>query len=130
VAKQHLAKWDGTTSIHTHYDTMFDLGTELAGTGMVIDDHSFFKYFTNSPSSLDLFITLYDDSNYGVDLLCDRLAKYEMRRKLADAKDGKAERISDGSLALFGQSASIVIQGQRGGNEEEGLTECYLLWMW
>jgi len=92
---------------------MFDLHTELAGTGMVIDDQSFFEYFTNSlPSSLDLFITLYEDNSYDVDLLCDRFAKYEMRRKLADAKDGKAGGTLDGSPALFGQSASLPSKGK------------------
>jgi len=46
---------------------------------MVIDDQSIFEYFMNSlPSSLDLFITLYEDNSYDVDLLCDRLAKYEI----------------------------------------------------
>ena len=30
------------------------------------------------PSSLDLFITLYEDNSYNVDLLCDRFAKYEI----------------------------------------------------
>jgi len=80
---------------------------------MVIDDQSFFEYFTNSlPSSLDLFITLYEDNSYNVDLLCDRFAKHEMRRKLADAKDGKAGGTSDSSLALFGQSASSSSKGK------------------
>jgi len=103
---------------------MVDLRTELADAGMTISDRSFHKYFTNSlPSSLDL-LTLYDDSTYDVDLLCDKSAKYKMRRRLADAKADNAEGASDGSLALFGQQASSSSKGK--GKRQEAH---YLLWM-
>jgi hypothetical protein len=101
MAKPQLARWDGS---HTHRDTMVDIRTELADTGMIINDQSFYEYFTNSlPPALDLFITLHDDSTYDIDLLCDKFAKYEMRRKLAAAKEGKADATSDVSL---GQASS------------------------
>jgi len=56
--------------------------------------------------------TLYDNSTYDVNLLCDKFAKYEMQCRLADAKAGKAEGSSDGSLALFGQQASSSSKGK------------------
>jgi gag-polypeptide of LTR copia-type len=96
MAKLQLVKWDGSGTIHTHRDTMVDIRTELADTGMIINDQSFYEYFTNSlPPSLNLFITLYDDSTYDIGLLCDKFSKYKMRRKLAAAKEGKADATSD-----------------------------------
>ena len=107
MAKLQLAKWDGSGTIHTHHDAMVDIRTELADAGMMISDQSFYEYFTNSlPSSLDLFITLYDDSTYDINLLCNKFAKYEMRCKLAAAKAGRTDASSDGSLAMFGQASS------------------------
>jgi len=86
MAKLHLAKWDGSSTIYSHRDAMVDLRTELADAGMTISPQFFHECFTNSlPSSLDLFVALYDDPTYDVDLLCDKLAKYEMRRKRRDA---------------------------------------------
>jgi len=39
---------------------------------MVISDQTFYKYFICSlPSSFDLFISLYDDPSFDVDVLCD-----------------------------------------------------------
>ena len=118
MTKLHLTKWDGSGTIHSHRDAMVNLRTELADAGTTISDQSFHEHFTNSlPSSLDLFITLYDDPAYDVDLLCDKSAKYEMRHKLADTKAGKAEGTSDGPLALFDQQASSSSkrQGMRDG---------------
>jgi Zinc knuckle len=107
MAELQLAKWDGNKTIQTHRNTMVDIRTELAETGMIINDQSFYEYFTNSlPPSLDLFITLCDDSTYDIDLLCDKSSKNEMRHKLAAAKEGKADATSDVSLAMFGQASS------------------------
>jgi len=124
MTELQLAKWDGSGTIYSHRNTMVDLRTELADAGMTISDQSFHKYFTNSlPSSLNLFITLYDNSTYDVDLLCDKIAKYEMWRRLADTKAGKAEGSSDGSLALFGQQASSSSMG-KGKRDMKHIT-CY-----
>jgi len=61
MAKPHLTKWDGSGTIRSHRDAMANLRTELAGAGMTISEQSFHEYITNSlPSSLNLFITLYD----------------------------------------------------------------------
>jgi hypothetical protein len=107
MEKLQLAKWDGNGIIHTHCDTMVDVRTELADTGIIINDQSVYGYFTNSLSpSLDLFITLYDDSTYDVDLLCYKFAKHELRHKLAAAKEGKADATADVSLAMFGQASA------------------------
>jgi hypothetical protein len=55
--KLQIAKWDGSRTIHTHRDTMVDIRTELADTGMITGDQSFYEHLTNSlPTSLDLFI--------------------------------------------------------------------------
>ena len=63
---------------------------------------------THSPRTapLDLFIALYEDSTYDIDLPCDKFAKYEMWHKLAGLVVGKANTTTDDSLALFGQQAS------------------------
>jgi hypothetical protein len=53
-------------------------------------DQSFLSYFIES-LSLNLFVTLYKDTNNDVNFLCDKFAKYEMRLKLGAAKSGKAE---------------------------------------
>ena len=107
LANLHLTKWDGSGTIHSHRNAMVNLREKLVEAGMTISDQSFHEYFTNSlPSSLNLFITLYDDPTYHVDLLCDKFAECEIRCKLADAKASKAEETSDRSLALFGQQAS------------------------
>jgi hypothetical protein len=50
-------------------------------------------------------LTSYDGSTHEVDLLCDKFAKYEMRRRLAAAKEGKAGATSDVSLAMFSQAS-------------------------
>jgi hypothetical protein len=108
MARLQLAKWDGNRTIHTHRDTMVDIRIELAETGMIINDQYFYEYFTNSLApSLDLFITLYDDSTYDIDLLCDKFAKYEMRHKLTAATEGKADATSNVSLAMVGQASSL-----------------------
>src|SRR5258706_14224520 len=61
MAKPQLSKWDGSGMIHTHRNNMVDLRTKLADTGMELIDQTFYKYFTHSlPTSLDLFITLYE----------------------------------------------------------------------
>jgi gag-polypeptide of LTR copia-type len=107
IARLQLTKWDGSRTIHTHRDTMVDIRTELADTGMIISDQSSYEYFTNSlPPSLNLFITLYDDSTYDIDLLCGKFAKYEMWRKLAAAKEGKADATANVSLAMSGQASA------------------------
>ena len=68
-------KWDGNGTTHS----IVDLHTALADAGMTTSDQSFHEYFMNLlPSSLDLFITLYDDPTYDIDLLCGKFAKYEM----------------------------------------------------
>ena len=119
-----LTEWGNSGTIHSHRGAMVNLRTELAGAGMAISDQSFHEYFTNSPpSSLDLFITLYDDSTYDVALLCNKFAKYEMRRKLADAIAFKAEGISDGSLSLFGQQA--LSSSKRKGKRDGRHITCY-----
>jgi len=120
MAKLQLSKWDGNGTIHTHRDTMVALRAELNNAGMTIDDATFYGYFTNSlPASLDLFITLYDDSTNDVDRLCDRFAQYEMQRRLADITTGKAGGSLDpanGSLALFSQQA----MSSKGKGKERG----------
>ena len=51
INKLRKAAWDvSKMSILTHRDTMFDLRTQLADTGMVLSDESFPQYFTHSPA--------------------------------------------------------------------------------
>ena len=107
LTKLQLSKWDGTGTIHAHHDYMVDLHTKLTDTGMAISDQTFYKYFTHSlPTSLNLFITLYEDPTYDVDILCDRFTKYEMQRKVAATRDSRADTTSDATLALYGQHSS------------------------
>ena len=83
MSKLQLAKWGGNGTIRTHRNTMVDLRSQLLSAGVRLDDENFYEYFTNSlPRSLDFFISLYDDDDYGVDRLCSKFAKYEMRRML------------------------------------------------
>ena len=87
MTKLQFARWNGTGTIHTHRDNMVDLRTELADAGLKITDQTFYELFTNSlPRSLDLFISFYDGPTFNVDTLCDRFAKYEMRRKVVTIK--------------------------------------------
>ena len=74
------------------------------------------------PTALDLSIALYEDSTYDVDLLYDKFAKYETRRKLADLVAGKAEKTTDDSLALFGQQASSSSSKNNGKRRGRGRT--------
>ena len=64
-------------------------------------------------TSLNLFITLYNDSTHDVDLLCNKFAKYEMCQKLWATKAGKAEGTSDGNVALFSQQSANKGKGKR-----------------
>ena len=82
---------------------MVGLRIQLADAGKPIPDDSFYSYFVESlPSSLDLLVTLYENPTHDVDLLCDKIAKYEMRLKLRAVKSGKAQA-AEGSVALSGQ---------------------------
>ena len=79
ITKLQMASWDCNGTIQTHWDYMVDLHIQLADTGKPITDKSFFSYFIESlPHSLDLFISLYDDSTHDVDLLCSKFTKYKM----------------------------------------------------
>ena len=104
TAKLQLASWDGTGSIHTHCDYMTNLRTQLTDAGMLLTDQAFFSYFVESlPATLNIFITMYEDPSYNINLLCDKFAKYEMRQKLHLAKTGKADAAAEGSIAMFSQ---------------------------
>jgi len=104
IAKLQLADWDGQGAISTHRDYMVDLHTQLEDTGMTMTDQAFYSYFAESlPELLDLFITLYEDSTYNVDRLCDKFAKYEMRKRVRASKTARPQSASSGSVALFGQ---------------------------
>ena len=104
IAKLQLADWDGQGAISTHHDYMVDLCTQLEDTGMTMMDQAFYSYFTELlPKPLDRFITLYEDSTYNVGRLCDKSAKYEMRKKVCASKTAKSQSTSDGSVTLFGQ---------------------------
>ena len=74
MTKLQITKWDGSGTIHTHRDCMVNLRAEITGTDTTISDQSFYEQFTDSlPTSLDLFIALYEDSTYDVDLFYDKL---------------------------------------------------------
>lgn len=97
IAKLRLASWDGTGSIRTHRGYMTNLRIQLADAGHLLSDDSFYSYFVESlPESLDLFVILCEDSTHDVDLLCDKIARYEMRQKLRAATSGKAEAATEG----------------------------------
>ena len=79
IAKLQMASWDGNGTIQTHQDYMVDLCIPLANTSKPITNESFFSYFIESlPCSLNLFISLHDDSTHNVNLLCSKFAKYKM----------------------------------------------------
>jgi len=104
IAKLQLADWDRQGAISTHRDYMVDLRTQLEDTGMTLADQAFYSCFAESlPESLDLFITLYEDSTYNVDCLCNKFAKYGMRKNVRASKTAKPQSVSDGSVALFSQ---------------------------
>jgi hypothetical protein len=74
ISKLQLAMWNGIGSIHTHHNYMVKLQCQLADASMQLSDQSFLSHFIESlPPSLDLFITLYEDSNHDIDFLCDKL---------------------------------------------------------
>ena len=107
ISKLQMAAWNGSGSILTHRDYMVDLRSQLRDAGMNLTDQAFYSYFTESlPPSLDLFVTLYEDNTFDVDLLCDKFSKYEMRQKLRVTKFGRGEGSSDGNIALFGQQSA------------------------
>ena len=112
MSKLQLAKWGGNGTIHSHRDAMVDLRSQLPSAGVRLD---FYEHFTNSlPRSLDLFISLYDDGDYGVDRPCSKFAKYEVRRMLADIVDDKDVGTSDGSVAMFGQASTSKEKAKKG----------------
>jgi hypothetical protein len=126
ISKLQLARWDGTGSIHTHRDYMVDLRLQLADANRVLTDESFYSYFIESlPPSLDLFVTLYEDTNNDVDFLCDKFAKYEMRLKLRATKSGNTEA-DTGSVAMFGQQTSEKKKKEKGkGKRDMSKVTCY-----
>jgi hypothetical protein len=61
ISKLQLATWDGTSTIHTHRDSIVDLRLQLADANMKLTDQSFCSCFVESlPPSLDLFVPLYE----------------------------------------------------------------------
>jgi hypothetical protein len=66
-----ITRWDGSGTIHAHRHAMTTLRTELTDAGMPIGDQ------TDFPQSA------YDDTTFGMDPLCSKFVKYEMRRKPA-----------------------------------------------
>ena len=104
TAKLQLASWDGTGSIHTHCDYMTDLHTQLADAGTSITNQAFFSYFIESlPPTLNIFVTMFEDPSYDINLLCDKFARYKMHQKLHLAKTRKADAAAEGSIMLLSQ---------------------------
>jgi len=69
---------------------------------MTLTDQAFYSYFTELlPKLPNLFITLYEDSMYNVDCLCNKFAKYELCKKVRASKTMKLWSASNGSVALF-----------------------------
>ena len=80
IPKLQLADWDRQGAISTHGDYI-----QLEDTGMTMTetDQAFYSHFTELlPKSLNLFITLYEDSTDSVDHICNKFAKYEMCQKV------------------------------------------------
>jgi len=125
ISKLQLASWGGTGAIHIHRDYMADLRIQLAGAGMILSDPAFYSYFIESlPPALDLFVTLYEDTNHDVDFLCGKFAKYEMRLKLRAAKSGKDEASGSGSVVTFGQQPADKEEENKG-RKDISNTACY-----
>ena len=74
-----------------------------------------------------MFIALYEDSTYDIDLPYDKFAKYEMWHKLVVLVVEANTRMDD-LLALFGQQASPSSSKKQGKREKEP-QQCYLLCM-
>ena len=74
--------------------------------------------------SLNLFISLYDDSTHNIDLLCSKFAKYKMQQKMHKLKAGKTEA-AEGSVALFSQK--MKDKGKKRERRKHDLTNvtCY-----
>jgi hypothetical protein len=71
---------------------------------MQLLDQSFLSHFIESlPPSLDLFITLYKDSNHDINFLCNKFMKYKIWLKLHALKTGKADVESSSAVAMFSQ---------------------------
>ena len=92
---------------------------------MILSDPAFYSYFIESlPPALDLFVTLYEDTNHDVDFLCGKFAKYEMRLKLRAAKSGKDEASGSGSVVTFGQQPADKEEENKG-RKDISNTACY-----
>ena len=92
ISKLQISKvWNRSGLILTHRNYMVDLRSQLRDAGFNLSDQTFYAYFTESLPALDLFITLYEDNTYDVNLLCDKFAKYERCQKLRAIKSGKGE---------------------------------------
>ena len=106
ISKLQLASWDGTSTIHTHWDYMLDLCIQLVEAGKPLDNQDFYSYFRGSlPSSCDMFVYLYKNPTYNVNNLCNTLAGYEMQQQVQVLKDGKSRAAANASVALFGQQS-------------------------
>ena len=106
ISKLQLASWDGTGTIHTHWDYMVDLCIQLVEAGKALDDQDFYSYFRGSlPSSCDMFVYLYKNPTYDVNDLCNTLAGYKMQQQVCMLKDGKSRAAADVSVMLFGQQS-------------------------
>ena len=105
---------------------MVNLHMQLRDAGHDLSDQAFHGCFTKSlPLSLDLFIMLYEDNMYDVDLLCGKFAKYEMHQKLRASKSRKGEGSLDGNVTLFGQQSA-----EKKRKEEVGSLRHHMLWLW
>ena len=122
VAKMQTARWDGKGPISAHRDFMVGLRTQIAQTGRKMPDENFFDYFVASlPKSLDVFISVYEDTTFDVDLLCTKFSRYELHQQARDVVDGKAD---DSAIALFGQQAGSG-SGSRRGNRDLSNVTCF-----
>ncbi len=76
-------------------------------------DKSYSYFIKSLPSTLNIFITLYNNPMHNVDLLCDKFAKYKMWQKLHEAKSRKAEAAAKESITLSQQSKDKEVKRKR-----------------
>ena len=69
-----------------------------------MSDEAFFNYFTDSlPTSVDVFITMYENQSFSIDHLYDKFTKYELWRACRDLVDGRGE---SENIVMYSHSAS------------------------
>jgi len=89
-----------------HHDYLVSLRTQIAHTGRKMTDETFFDSFMASLlKSVDVFVFVYEDKTYNVDLFREKYTRLELQQRTCDLRSRKSD---SASIAMYGHSASSL----------------------